>query len=78
MGIVMGKSTLEERGRIIIPQEIRNDLNLKPGQEIIFEKRDDGVFLRPSTDLKQFSAGLKGCVKRSKIKPNEIKTIWNM
>ena len=104
----MEKNTLEEREEsFIIPHEIRNELNLKPGQEysfvlisgskkiennidkfvaktqlsiqeIVFERRDDVVFLRPSMDMKQFCAELKGCVKRSKIKSNEIKTIWKM
>ena len=79
MGIDMEKNTLEEREEsFIIPHEIRNELNLKPGQEIVFERRDDVVFLRPSMDMKQFCAELKGCVKRSKIKSNEIKTIWKM
>ncbi len=34
------KSTLSERGRITIPKKIREQLGLRPGQELEFETRD--------------------------------------
>ena len=30
------------------------------------------------SDLKKFSSELRGCVKKSKIHPNDVKKIWHM
>jgi len=73
----MGKiSELEERGRVLIPKSFREELQLKPKQKLIVERRGGEIVLRPSIDLKKFSLELKGCVKKSKVKPEEIKKIW--
>lgn len=32
---IYGMATLSERGQIVIPQEAREDLNLKPGDKLI-------------------------------------------
>jgi AbrB family looped-hinge helix DNA binding protein len=73
----MGKiSRLEERGRIIIPKTVREELKLKPGQKLLVERRDSEIVLKPAIDLKRFSAELKGCVKKSRIKPEELKKMW--
>jgi AbrB family looped-hinge helix DNA binding protein len=77
VGINMGKiSELEERGRVLIPKSFREELQLKPKQKLIVERRGGEIVLRPSIDLKKFSLELKGCVKKSKVKPEEIKKIW--
>ena len=44
----MGKTTIEERGRVLIPKDIRDDLNLKPGQEVIIENK--GSFILDSSE----------------------------
>lgn len=77
MGLYMGKiSRLEERGRIIIPKSLREELELKPGQKLLIERRDGEIVLKPAIDLKRFSLELRGCVKKSKIRPEELKKIW--
>ncbi len=78
MGITMGKSIVEERGRVLIPKDIREELNLRPGQHVIVEKGENCITIRPAIDMKQFSSELRGCVKKSKIHPNDVKKIWNM
>jgi AbrB family looped-hinge helix DNA binding protein len=41
MGLNMGKiSRLEERGRILIPKSLREELELKPGQKLLIERRE--------------------------------------
>ncbi len=35
-------STLSSKGQTTIPQEVRNELGLVPGDQIIFEIDDDG------------------------------------
>ena len=74
----MGKiGVMEERGRILIPKSLREELELKPGKKILIEKRDSEIVLKPAIDLKRFTLELRGCVKKSKIKPEEIKRIWS-
>lgn len=73
----MGKiAKLEERGRIVIPKSFREELELKPGQKLLIERRERELVLKPVMDMKRFSAELRGCVKKSRIKPEELKRIW--
>lgn len=79
MGISVGKlSTIEERGRVLIPKSLRDELKLKAGQKLLVERRDSEIILKPTVNLKRFSSELRGCIKKSKIKPEEIKQIWQM
>ena len=41
------KATITSKGQITIPKEIREYLDLKEGEEIIFIKRSDEVAIRP-------------------------------
>ncbi len=77
MGICMGKEIeIEERGRVLIPKELREELHLKPGQKLIVEKRGKEIVIKPTINKNKFITELKGCIKKSKIKPMDIKKIW--
>ena len=78
MGINMGESIIEERGRILIPKDIREELNLRPGQRVIVEKGQNCITIRPAVNMKRFSSELRGCVKKSKTNPMDVKQIWKM
>ncbi len=47
-------------------------------EKSIMEKKEGSIVIKPATDLKKISADLKGCIKKSKIRPNDIKNIWHM
>lgn len=34
------------KGQVVIPKEIRDALDIRPGQEVVFEQRGDEVILR--------------------------------
>ncbi|MBI2233181.1 MAG: AbrB/MazE/SpoVT family DNA-binding domain-containing protein [Candidatus Aenigmarchaeota archaeon] len=73
----MGKETsLEERGRVLIPKELRTELGLKTGQKLLVEKRGKEIVLRPASNAEKFVSELKGCVAASRIKPLDVKKIW--
>ena len=78
MGINMGKGVVEERGRVLIPKDIREELNLKPGQEVLIEKKEGFIVIRPAIDVKKLTAELRGCVKKPKVHPRDVKHIWHM
>ena len=41
------ETTLDKFGRIVIPKEIRDDFNLKPGSQIRIEESDQAIILKP-------------------------------
>jgi len=43
----MVKSRISSKGQITLPKAIREALGLRPGEEVVFELRDDEVVLRP-------------------------------
>ncbi|MBB5632978.1 AbrB family looped-hinge helix DNA binding protein [Cryobacterium mesophilum] len=50
--------TIGAKGQVVIPKQLRDDLKIQPGQEVVFERRGDDVLLRkaptatPTTPLK--------------------------
>ncbi len=41
------ETTLDKFGRIVIPKEIRDDFNLRPGSQIRIEESDQAIILKP-------------------------------
>lgn len=39
------RATLNENGRIVIPSKLREILHIKPGDELILRRSDDGVVM---------------------------------
>ena len=78
MGTGMGEAVIDERGRIVIPNEIRVELNLRPEQKLRVSTKDNELVLSPEVSLEQFVVGLRGCVHGSKIEPEELKSIWGV
>ena len=74
----MGTTSVDERGRIIIPKEIRRKLNLRPDRRLKVELRGDEIVVRPVLRVEEVAKSLRGCVKGSKVKPEELKDIWGI
>lgn len=41
------ETKVDKFGRVVLPKDIRNNLDLKPGQVLRIEKSDDEVILKP-------------------------------
>ena len=78
MGMKMGLTSLDDRGRVLIPKELREKLGLRPDQRFLVEVRGEEIVLKPTLDAEKFIAELKGCVHGSRIKPRELKEIWGV
>lgn len=79
MGWVMQRETeIDERGRIVIPSDLREELKLRPEQKLKIEARGKEIVLRPVLDSEEFIKEMKGCVSGSKIKPEDLKEIWGV
>jgi AbrB family looped-hinge helix DNA binding protein len=78
MGIPVGEAVIDERGRIVIPNEIRAELKLRPEQKLRISTNGKELVLSPEIGVEEFISGLKGCVHGSKVKPEDLKTIWGV
>ena len=78
MGTLMGEAVIDERGRIVIPNEIRAELKLRPDQRLKISTKGKELLLSPEASVDEFVSGLKGCVHGSKIKPEDLKMIWGV
>jgi len=76
MGIQMGEAVIDERGRIVIPNERRAELNLRPEQRLRVSTNGKELILSPEASVDEFVAGLRGCVRGSRVRPEELKAIW--
>ena len=74
----MGNAVIDERGRIVIPKDIRDKFGLREGTFVQIDEISDGIKISAIRDqnlLKQ----LKGCIKtEGKIDPLKVKQIWQM
>jgi AbrB family looped-hinge helix DNA binding protein len=78
MGIKMGEAVIDERGRIVIPNEIREELKLRPEQKLRISTKGRDLVLSPEVGAEEFISQLKGCVRGSKVKPEDLKAIWGV
>ena len=42
-------SKVGERGQVTIPKSLRTRYGVRPGQEVVFEAREDGVLIKKAT-----------------------------
>ena len=77
----MSETTIDHRGRVVIPKEIRDNMQLKEGIILKVEKRDKEIIIRPARktkkSIKEFYA--QDPERTGDIKwptPEEIKNIW--
>jgi len=78
MGATMGEAVIDERGRIVIPNELRAELKLRPEQKLRISTKGRELLLSPEISVDEFISGLRGCVHGSKIKPQDLKSIWGV
>lgn len=80
MGIKMGKTRVDERGRVTLPGALREEMGLYPGKEVNVEKARKGVLIRPVVSKKAFIQSLEGCIteknQAEKLDPLKLKKIW--
>ena len=76
------ESIVDERGRVLIPQELRAELGLTEGTVVRLQKRSEGsIVLRPARQSRRTWKDLNGVepVRTGKPEwpsPEEAKAIW--
>ena len=56
----MGVVTLSSKFQVVIPQDVRRKLDLKPGQKIVVVEKDGVVHLIPRKPVKETRGFVKG------------------
>lgn len=76
----MAITVIDEKGRIQIPEKIREELYLKSGEELEVTTEGKKITLLPLISPEEFIERMEGKIKSGKktISPEEIKNIWKM
>lgn len=81
VGIDMAQTIVDQRGRILIPEELREDAGLDEGTVVKVERQDEGIVIQPLGRGKRSWKQLCGLTPKRTGKPEwptaeEIKSIW--
>lgn len=79
----MGITTMDERGRITIPQSDREKMGLRPGDRLRVEIREDSIRIQKAVSRQDFIRVFEGCITRENAvgkatDPLRIKEIWQL
>jgi AbrB family looped-hinge helix DNA binding protein len=74
----MGEAVIDERGRIVIPNELRVELGLRPEQKLKVLTKGKELVLSPAIGPDEFISNLKGCIHGSNVKPEALKDTWGV
>lgn len=67
----MQLTTITSKGQVTIPKELRDELGLKPGNRVIFEKGEKGAKMRLVPDFFALKGSLKSKKKYDKKEARE-------
>lgn len=54
------KATISPKYQVVIPRELRENLNLKPGEKVEFLQYENRIEMIPVRDIKKMRGFLKG------------------
>jgi len=74
---------VDEKGRVTIPQSIRESLHIGPGETVEIERADGHIVIRPRISRESFVETMAGCINdetraddASPRDPLEMKSDW--
>jgi len=65
-------TTVEEKGRVVIPSSVRKLLGIKPGTELEVDIKDGGILMRPKRKLS--ARELQGIAGRERVRLEEVES----
>jgi len=71
VGIMIGIVTIDEKGRVVIPREVRERLGLSKGSRLLVELGGDRIVLR-KLDIKRILEAIAKEVKEGEVNLEEI------
>jgi AbrB family looped-hinge helix DNA binding protein len=81
VGTTVTQTVVDQRGRILIPEDMRESAGLDEGTIVRIEKREEGIVIQPIGRGKRSWKQLCGITPKRTGKPEwptaeEIKSIW--
>ena len=75
------EARIDAKGRIVIPQSVREKLQLKEGMRLSIEEKEDVILLKPKKEKKRkiedfFGLKVERTGRPEWATPKEIKSIW--
>ena len=70
IGIVMDMVVVSSKYQIVIPRDVRERIDLKPGQKIVVIEKDGVIHLIPQKPIKEMRGFLKG-IDTSQLRDEE-------
>ena len=74
---------VDEKGRITIPQAIRESLQIDPGEAVAIEVEDGRIVIRPNISRADLVKTLDGCISEATraadaddLDPRDLKADW--
>jgi len=70
--------TVDEKGRILIPKEIREKIGLRTGGKARLKVEKERIVIMPPISPEDFIKEMEGCIKEGTpaIEPLELKKMW--
>ena len=70
VGIVMDTVVVSSKYQIVIPKDVRERIDLKPGQKIVVIEKDGVIHLIPQKPIKEMRGFIKG-IDTSQLRDEE-------
>lgn len=74
---------VDEKGRVTIPQHIRESLQIDPGEVVAIEQDDGRIVIRPRISRENFVETIDGCINEETrdddaelVDPRDLKDDW--
>lgn len=77
---MVDEATLDKKGRIVIPRQLRDELGLREGSKVRLLLDEEKIIIMKPVNPKEFINEMEGCIKEGspvpKVNPLELKKIW--
>ncbi len=70
MEVIMTYGRVSPKYQVVIPKEVRNTVNLKPGQRLMIYAKDNVIYLIPEISVSQLKGICKG-INRSNLRDED-------
>jgi AbrB family looped-hinge helix DNA binding protein len=75
---------VDDRGRVVIPKDLRQELGIRPGAQVRIERGEGGIVIRPQLPMREHLAKLKAAFAalpktpkgRRGVDPMKLKEMW--
>jgi AbrB family looped-hinge helix DNA binding protein len=55
------------KGQVVLPKDLRDDLDIKPGDEVIFDKGDGEIRVRKARSRAEIARALHGALRDARL-----------